>query len=180
MFCDQAVAIDRIEAITRFRFRETSVLHKLRKQIGDAYTRASEANDSDLLLLQWNASYVDGRDQRRGSNSCRSLNVVIERAQLVSITRQESGGIGSGKVFPLQKDVRPASFHAIYKKIDKSVILFAADPVLPPPDVERALQPMFVVGPYIEQNRKAMLRMNPTQRGVERHLPDRDTHASRA
>src|ERR1700753_599991 len=163
MLGDQTVAIDRIEAITRFRFRETSVLHKLRKQIGDAYTRASEADHCDLLLLQWNARYVDRGDQRRGSNSCRPLNVVIERAQLVSITCQESGGIGSGEVFPLQKDVRPASLHAIYKKIDKSVILFAADPVLPPPDVERALQPIFVVGPYIEQDRKKMLRVTPPQ-----------------
>src|ERR1700722_15267967 len=180
VLCDQTVAIDGIKAIARFRFRETPVLHKLREQIGDAYTRASEANYNDLLLLQWNARYVDRRDQRRGSYSCRPLNVVIERAQLVSITGQESGGIGAGKVLPLQKDVRPASLNATYKKIDKSVILFAADPVLPPPDVERALQPIFVVGPYVEQTGKEMLGMNPTQRSVEGHLSYRNTHASRA
>src|SRR6202046_2243017 len=180
MLCDQAVAIDGIKVIARLRFRETLVLHKLRKQVGDANTCASEANHRNLLLLQRNTRYVDRRDQRRGSYSCCPLNVVIECAQIVSITCQESGGIGAGKVLPLQKDVRPASLHATYKKIDKSVILFAADPVLPPPDVERALQPIFVVGPYVEQNRKTMLGMNPTQRGVKSHLSDRDTHASRA
>src|ERR1700733_3000246 len=180
VLCDQAGASDGIKVIARFRFCQTAVLHKLREQIGDAYPRASEANHCDLLLLQGNARYVDRRDQRRSSYSCRPLNVVIERAQLVSITCQESGGIGAGKVLPLQKDVRPAFLYATYKKIDKSVILFATDPVLPPPDVGRALEPIFVVGSYIEQYRKTMLRMNPTQRGVEGHLSDRDTHASRA
>src|ERR1700733_1914513 len=76
--------------------------------------------------------------------------------------------------------MRPASLHAIYKKIDKSIVLFAADPLMLPPDVKRAVQPVLVICPYIEQNRKTVLRMNPAQRGVKGHLSDWDAHASSA
>ena len=36
------------------------------KQVGDADARGSEAEDSDLLLLQRRAGDVDGGEQRRG------------------------------------------------------------------------------------------------------------------
>src|SRR5271163_984339 len=99
---DQTVAIDRIKVTASFRFRKTSALHKPRKKIGDADARAAEADHSDLLLLEWNACYVHRRDQRRGSYSRRPLNVVVERAQLVPVTSQETCGIGTSKVLPLQ------------------------------------------------------------------------------
>ena len=71
----------------------------------------------------------------------RALNVVVEGAQLVAVTGQKASSIGAGKVLPLEKDLRPASFYAAYKEIDKCVISFAANPVMPPPDIKRALQP---------------------------------------
>ena len=42
-----------------------------------------------------------------------ALNVVVEGAELVSVTGQKSGGIRTGKVLPLQKNVRPALLHAV-------------------------------------------------------------------
>src|SRR5580700_7225712 len=48
-----------------------------------------------------------------------------------------------------------------------------------PPEVDRTLQPVFVVRSHIKENRKTVLWMNPAESSVQSHLSDRDAHASR-
>ena len=76
--------------------------------------------------------------------------------------------------------MRPALLYAVYKNVYESVVLFAANSIMPPSDVERTLQPVLVVGSDIQQNRKTMLGMNSAKRRVKSHLADGDAHASRA
>ena len=47
-----------------------------------------------------------------------------------------------------------------------------------PTDIDRTVQPLFIVRADIQQHRQAMLRMNAAQRRIQRHLPDRNAHPS--
>src|SRR5580698_2085283 len=76
--------------------------------------------------------------------------------------------------------MRPALLHALDKRIDKSVVVFTADTMMSPSDVKRALQPILVVRSNIQKNRKAVFGMDPSERCIQRHLSDRNPHASRA
>ena len=66
------------------------------------------------------------------------------------------------------------------KVVDKVVILRTPDAPVAPADIEWVLQPFFVFGSDIEQNRQATFRRNSGQSGIERHLTDRNAHASGA
>src|ERR1700733_10557825 len=79
-FCNQAVEIDRVEARACLLSRDALVLNELRQQVGDAQACTSEANDHDLLLLQWNAGYIDCGYQGCGSDGRGALNIVVEGA----------------------------------------------------------------------------------------------------
>src|SRR5277367_956642 len=74
----------------------------------------------------------------------------------------------------------PAFLDTLYENIHEIVVLFTTNTLVSPSDVQRALQPILIVRSHIEQNRKAVLRMNAAERGVERHLSDGDAHAARA
>src|SRR6266478_3309475 len=74
--------------------------------------------------------------------------------------------------------MRPASLHALNKNVDEGVVLCTANSMMSPSDIDRTVQPVFVVRSNVEQNRQAMLRMNAAERGVERHLSDGDAHTS--
>ena len=88
VFGNQAVSIDCVEVAAGFFWRDGPVLNELRQQVGDADTGGSESNNHDLLLLKRNARDVDGRDQRCGSHSRSTLNVIVEGAELVSVAGQ--------------------------------------------------------------------------------------------
>ena len=66
------------------------------------------------------------------------------------------------------------------KLLDELVVLGAANALVLPANIDRVVQPRFVVRAHVEQNRQAVLRRNAAQRGVERHLADGNAHAARA
>src|SRR5262249_41906680 len=134
-------------------------------------------NDHDLLLCEWHAGDADSRDQRRRSHRCRALNVVVEGAELIPVAGQKSGGVRTGKVLPLQQNMRPALLHAGHESIHEIVVVLAAHAVMVPADIDRTVQPLLIVGSDVEQNRKTVFRMDPAERRVKRHLSDRDSHA---
>ena len=84
------VLIYSIKASPRLIFSDATVFNELRQQLGDTEARAAEAEDHNFLLFQWNSGDVDGGDQRRRCYGRGSLNIVIEGAKLIAVTRQES------------------------------------------------------------------------------------------
>src|ERR1039458_4609577 len=84
------------------------------------------------------------------------------------------------KVFPLQKNVRPAHLHCLYERLNKVVVLLPTDTLVLPTYVDRIVEQSLVISAHIEQNGQAVFRRNAAQRGVERHLADGNSHAARA
>src|SRR5882757_2133017 len=140
--------------------------------------RTTETENNDFLLLQGNAGYVDGGDESCGGNGRGALNIVVEGAELVPVTAQEPGCIGTRKVFPLQQNVRPACFHCGDKGLHKVIVFLSSYTVVAPTYIEGVVEALLIVGADIEQDGKTVFRMDATERGVEGHLPDRDAHTS--
>src|SRR5262249_53384406 len=175
-----AEAINRVKVPSSFLLGETFVPEKTRQEIGYSEPRAAEADDCDPLLLKRNAGYVDGRQYRCRSNCRSSLNVVVEGAQLVAVAVEESRGISSSKVLPLQENVWPALFDRLHKRIHECIVFLAANAMVSPANVNGALQAFFVIGSHVEQDRQAILRMDAAQRRVQGHLANGNPHASGA
>src|ERR1039458_10665085 len=72
----------------------------------------------------------------------------------------------------------PTLLHGIHKSVYERVVLFAANTMMSPSDVEGTLQPFLVVRSDIQQNRETMFRMNSAERSVKSHLPDWNAHAT--
>jgi hypothetical protein len=53
----------------------------------------------------------------------------------------------------VQKDVRPSLTHGIDETLDKIVVFRATHPLVPPTDVKRVAEALFIVGANIEENR---------------------------
>src|SRR4051812_49157081 len=74
----------------------------------------------------------------------------------------------------------PAPLDATYKRVHEGIVFFATNAIMPPSDIEWTIEPLLVVSSHIEQNRKTMLRMNPSECRVKRHLSDGNAHSSGA
>src|SRR5205823_11423233 len=81
---------------------------------------------------------------------------------------------------PLEQEVRPAAFDRRDESIDKFVIIRTPDAFVTPADIERVFQPLIVFGSNIEKNGQAAFRGYTGERGIERHLANRDAHPTGA
>ena len=115
--------------------------------------------------------------ERHGAGA---LDVVVERAQLVAIPRQQPRGVSLGEVFPLEQHPGKAPLHPSDEGVDERVVAVAGDPAVPPSEIQRIAQQFFVVGPDVEQDRQRRRGMNPGAQRVERELSDWNAHSADA
>lgn len=79
-FDEEAVAVDGVEAAASLLFGEASLFQGCEHQVGDADACGTEAEEEDGLILERNASGVDGGEQGCGGDGCGALDVVVEGA----------------------------------------------------------------------------------------------------
>jgi hypothetical protein len=132
------------------------------------------------LLAKRHAGDVDRAEDSADGDGGGALDVVVEAAQLVPIMRQQPVGVANRKILPVQQYVRPARAHGIDERGNEVVVGGAAHAFVPPADVERVGQKLFVVGADVEEDRQRDRRMQAGAGGVERELADRDAHAAGA
>ena len=74
----------------------------------------------------------------------------------------------------------PAFFDGGHKRLHKVVVLLAANPLVLPADIDRIIEQSVIVSAHIKQDRQAVFRRNPGQRGIERHFADGNSQPARA
>ena len=84
------------------------------------------------------------------------------------------------EVLPLDDAARPGLLHARHEGVDQRVVLGAAQPRLPVPDVERIGEEIRVVGADVKADRKGEAGIDAAGARVERQLADRDGHPAGA
>jgi hypothetical protein len=87
------------------------------------------------VISDGHAGDEPGRQQRRRGDGGSALNIVVKGAQLIAIPVQQAFRVGASKVFPLQQDVRPSTFHGGHKSIDERIVLGPANAPITPADI---------------------------------------------
>ena len=84
------------------------------------------------------------------------------------------------EVLPLEQHAGELPLDRLDERLDERVVVRAAEPLVPPADVERVGEPLRVVGADVEQDRQRRGRVDAAAGRVERELADRDAHAAGA
>ena len=176
----QPVAVDGKEAAARLGLARAPLDHRPEEQGADATSSRSGPEKGYSLLGEGDTRDILGCQQGTGGDGGRALDVVVERAQAVAIALEQAPGICSREILPLQQDVGPTLGHGGHERLDESVVFAAAHALVPPADIERVLQALLVVRPYIEEDRQRLGRMDAGAGGVERQLADGNAHATGA
>src|SRR2546422_4417185 len=83
-----------------------SVLHRRAQEVGDADARGAGPEHDDPLLLQRRSGHPDRAENRAEGDGRRTLNVVVERQELIAVALEEGPGVRGREVLPLQARVR--------------------------------------------------------------------------
>src|SRR5262249_55633696 len=119
-----------------------------------------------------------GGEQRAGGHGGRPLYVVVEGAEPVAISLEQAVGGLLGGGLPPEQHGRGISLGGLGGGGGEGVVFRAGDALVPPPDVERVVEPLAVVGPRVEQDRQGGAGVDAAAGGIERQLADRDAHAA--
>src|SRR6202035_1807580 len=106
-----------------------------------------------------------------------ALDIVVEGDDSIAIALEHSGSVVLGEILPLQQHKRPASPDSAYEGFYEIIVILAANPLMPPTDIERIGEAVLVVGPDIENDGQGGRGVEPAAGGVKRQLADRDSHA---
>ncbi|MNZ50074.1 hypothetical protein D3C78_678570 [compost metagenome] len=128
------------------------------------------------MIAQLAACGAAGGDQRPGSDCCGTLNIVVERANLIAVAVEQRHRVFLREILELEQHVRPAMFNRLDEIIDELVILVVRHARVTPTHIQRVGQQLLVVRTDIEHNRQRVRRADTPACGVQREFTDRNTH----
>src|SRR3990172_777893 len=177
---DQAFRVDQPAALVSGGFGQPLRHHGRGYQIGDAGGGFARTQEQYFLVAQLAAGDAQRREQARQHDGCRSLDVVVEGADPVTVLVQQAECVVIGEVLELDHDAREYRARGGDELVDQLVIRGAGDAALPQPDVKRVLEQRLVVGADVNGDRQAQLRAHAGTRDIQGELADRYAHAIRA
>ena len=148
--------------------------------LGDAAARGACTQEDNFLIAELTACRT-ARSNKRTDGHCRSaLNVIVERADLITVAVQQRHGVFLCEVFELQQHVRPAVLHGLDEIIHKLIVLVVGNARVTPAHVQRIVQQLLVIGPHVKYHRQGVGRADPAAGGIQRELTDGDPHPANA
>ena len=160
--------------------REPGVAQGRHEEVGNSLSGGPGAGENDALVAHRLAGHPEGGVHAGGRDGGRALNVVVERAQSIAKARELGQRVGLQEVFPLQNGIGVHAHHGVHEPIDELLILASTNPLVSQAEVQRVVQAVLVVGADVEHDRQRQIRGNAGAGGVERQLPDRDSHSADA
>ena len=133
---EEAVAVEGVEAVAGLSFGEAFLPHGGDEEVEDADASGAGAEHGDFLLGEGDAGGVDGGEEGGGGDGRGALDVVVEGAEAVAVALEEAGCVDAGEVFPLEEDVGPAALDGFDEGFNEGVVVFAADAMVLPADVD--------------------------------------------
>ena len=146
----------------------------------DTDPRGSRADEDDAGVGQARPEAAHGRQHARDHDCSRALDVVVERRDAVPVAIEDPQGVRLLEVLPLDDAVRPDLGYPFDEGLDKVVVRRAAQTRRAMADIEWVGEQGGIVGADVERHRQRHDRVDPTRRGVQRELADRDGHPAGA
>ena len=160
--------------------RHSHIGHLGAQQSSDADPRGTGADQQDPLRRHRSPEVAQGGEHAGQHDRRRALHVVVERRHPIPVPVEDAEGVVLLEVLPLDDAARPGLLHARHEGVDQRVVLGAAQPRLPMPDVERIGEELRVVGADVQADRKGEAGVDAAGARVERQLADRDGHPAGA
>src|SRR5208282_6633113 len=174
---DQAARIYKPVAQTRGGLGCASRHHGRDYEVGDPGRSLARAEKKQLLVGQLTAGNAQCREQTGEHYRSRSLNIVIENANLVAIFVQKMECRMIGKIFELNQNAGKYSACSRDKFVDKLVICRTTEPLLAQANIIRVVQQRLIVSTDIQHHWQTELRMHAGTCRVEGEFADRNAHA---
>ena len=177
---DKTAAIHQPAVAVRLVTRHTFAHHLLADEVGNTDRRTTRAEEEIGVVAKLLAQDAVGAKEASHRNGGGSLNVIVEAADLVAVTRKKRHGGAIGEVFKLNAAARKDFLHGLNEFVKELVVRGAFDPLHAQTGVERIFKERFVVGANIKHHRQRVFRRNACARGVQRKLADWNAHATDA
>jgi len=151
--------------------------HGLADQLRDAGSRRTATEEEKSLIRDPLLRDAQRSEDAGQCDPGRSLDVIVERANLVAIPVENGNRVDAGKIFPLDAAFRLERLHCADKFRDKGHVSLATHAVLPQAEVQRIIEQRLIVRADVENDRQAVLRGHAGASGIERQLAERYAHA---
>src|SRR5205823_10798874 len=104
----------------------------------------------------------------------RTLNIIVEREQMLAIAFQDRPRMGCREVFPLEAGMGHFLADGLNKLVDEVIVLLSFKAFVPPSDVQRIIQKLLIVGAHIQHDRQCPGWVYAADERVKRELADGD------
>src|SRR5260221_5857235 len=141
-------------------FRYPFAFHRLAQTIGNSNAGRTSSEHNDLLILQTFSGHFDCAQYRSESNRRRSLDVVIEGQQFIAVAPENGPSMRGREIFPLQTCSGKFLLHGLNELIDEGKVRLTGNPFVAPPEVFGIVEPLLIVGPYIQHDGQCSFRTN--------------------
>src|SRR4029077_1573186 len=157
--------------------RQTLINERRTKQVGEANTGGSRAEEQILFVLQFGALQLGSVDHSGKRYASRALHVVVVDTVIVAITLEQVDCVYPGPIFEMNAALRKYFLNRFDEFVHKGIELLGRWALLTNAKVERIVQILLIISTGIEIHRKQILRWNAGACGVELQLADRNSGA---
>ena len=149
-------------------------------QVGNAGRGLPCAEEKQLLVVEFAAGHTQRREQARERHRRRSLDVVVEDANLVAIFVQQTEGRMIGEILELNQHPGKHCARGGDEFVNELIICGAAQPFLAQADIIGIVQQRLIVSADVQHHRQAERRVDAGAGGIKRELADWNAHAVRS
>ena len=177
---DQAARIHQPVPLDRIGLGKALGHHRRDDEVRNAGCGFASPQEQDSLVGKLAAADTQRGEQPGQRDRGRSLNVVIEDRNVVTVfVKQAERGV-IGKILKLDQHTREGFARRRDEFIDEIIIGLSAHAFLAQADIITVVQKILIVGADIQHDGQAIFRMDAGAGGIKRKLADRNAHAVRA
>ena len=169
-----------MEVVVGLRLGQSPLDQGVPHEVGDSDTRRARTEDHDPVLVEVHAGHIDAGQDRRQHHRCGALDVVVERAVVVLVLRQDAVGVARTEVLPMDHRLGEEPVGRHDEVIDEVVVPLSAHPRVPFTEVHLIVEEAQIVRPDVERQRHDAAGMDARCGGVDRGLADSDLYAANA
>jgi hypothetical protein len=137
---EKAVDVEQRVAAPRVTDTHSLQRHGLADQLRDAGPGRTTAEEQEALVRDFLPGDTQRGKDARQCDAGGALYVVVIGADLVAIAREDRNRVDVCEVFPLDAALWVQRLHCIDELVDEGRVFFAANAVLPQPEIERVIE----------------------------------------
>mmetsp|Transcript_24540 Transcript_24540/g.38620 ORF Transcript_24540/g.38620 Transcript_24540/m.38620 type:complete len:346 (-) Transcript_24540:131-1168(-) len=174
---DQSLRVYQPATFSGLLLGESLGNHLIHNQICNACTSFSSTHEDKEFILQCCSLDATSGHQSRKSDGGSTLDIVIERTDLVAISVEQAEGIAVAKVLELNEEPWVLVVQGHNQFINELIVLLALHPRIRGSSIEGIVDETLGIGSDVDRDGQAASRGDARAGGVEVELANRDAHS---